>query len=298
MNNDLKEKIILPARKIIRDDHKIKKFYIFPGLLSIIFLTFLLVYQSIYTYVVIFGNKDETLKKLLYFLESDYGFEAIVVGITFIIVYTLAIPIFEGGLIKYIDFKNKGNSIGSSEAFGQGLYNFLPLFEYNNIFSEFKIMSILNFYLFMIRFIGIEFIMIINYIFIFIFILGLILNILFVYSKYSIVLNSKNVFESIGESSKISILNLKKTIKLYFLIFFLNLRVIINFIIFLFFPIMIFVVIGLITTKFLLIIALTILSIIFIGLILALGYLTAVLEVFKTSLWYYAYIEGKKHLEE
>lgn len=298
MNNDLKEKIILPARKIIRDDNKIKKFYIFPWLLSIIFLTFLLVYQSIYTYVVIFWNKDETLKQLLYFLESDYWFESIIIWIIFIIVYTLSIPIFEWWLIKYIDFKNKWNSIGSSQAFWQWLYNFLPIFEYNNIFSEFKIISILNFYLFTIRFIWIEFIMTINYIFIIIFILWLFLNILFVYSKYAIVLNNKNVFESIWESSKITILNLKVTIKLYFLIFFLNLRVIINFIIFLLFPIIIFVAIWLITTKFLLIIAITILWLIFIWLILALWYLTAVLEVFKTSIWYYAYEEGRKHLEE
>jgi len=297
MNNDLKEKIILPARKIIRDDNKIKKFYIFPWLLSIIFLTFLLVYQSIYTYVIIFWNKDEVLKQLLYFLESDYWFQSIIIWIIFIIIYTLSIPIFEWWLIKYIDSKNKWNSIGSSQAFWQWLYNFLPIFEYNNIFSEFKIISILNFYLFTIRFIWIEFIMTINYIFIIIFILWLFLNILFVYSKYAIVLNNKNVFESIWESSKITILNLKVTIKLYFLIFFLNLRVIINFVIFLFFPIIIFVAIWLITTKFLLIIAITILLLIFIWLILALWYLTAVLEIFKTSIWYYAYKEWKKNLE-
>lgn len=298
MNNDLKEKIILPARKIIRDDTKIKKFYLLPWLLSIIFLTFLLVYQAIYTYVVIFWNKDETLKKLLKFLESDYFFEAVIVWIIFLLAYFLLSPIFEWGLIKYIDFKNKWTPISSSEAFWQWIYKFLPLFEYNNIFSEFKIISILNFYLFSIRFIWIEFIMIINYIFIIVFIIWLVLNILFIYSKYSIVLNNKNVFESIWESSKISILNIKKTTKLYFLIFFLNLRVIINFIIFLFFPIMIIVAIWLITSKFLLIIAITILSTIFIWLIFALWYLTAVLDVFKTSLWYYAYQEWKKYLEE
>jgi len=298
MDNDLKEKIILPARKIIKEDSKIKKFYLFPWLLSIIFLTFLLVYQAIYTYVVIFWNKDETLKRLLSFFESDYALEVIIIWIIFLIIYFILTPIFEWWLIKYIHFKNKWTPIWSSEAFWQGLYKFLPLFEYNNIFSEFKIISILNFYLFSIRFIGIEFIMIINYIFLIIFVVWLVLNILFVYSKYAIVINNKNVFESIWVSSKIAILNLKKTTKLYFLIFFLNLRVIINFIIFLFFPIMIIVTIWLITTKFLLFIAITILSLIFLWLILALWYLTAVLEVFKTSLWYYAYEDWKKYLEE
>jgi hypothetical protein len=54
MSNILKEKIIIPAWLIIKNDYKIKKFYLFPGLLSIIFLTILLVYQSIYTYVELF----------------------------------------------------------------------------------------------------------------------------------------------------------------------------------------------------------------------------------------------------
>jgi hypothetical protein len=60
------ENIILPAWKLIRDDSKIKKFYLFPGLLSTIFLTALLVYQFIYTYFVILGNTTtEALEKML-----------------------------------------------------------------------------------------------------------------------------------------------------------------------------------------------------------------------------------------
>jgi len=299
MNNDIKDKIIIPARNIIKEDSKIKKFYIFPWLLSIIFLTALLVYQSIYTYVVIFwNNQDKVLEKILQFLESDYWLEAVIIWVIFILVYFLLMPIFEWWLIKYIDCKNKWDCLSSSEAFWQWIYKFLPIFEYNNIFSEFKIISILNFYLFTIRFIWIEYIQTINYIFLIVFIIWIIVNILFVYSKYPIVLENKSVFSSIWESSKITILNLKKTIRLYFLVFFLNLRVIINFIIFLFFPIMMVVAIWLITSKFLLVIAITILSVIFIILILALWYLTAVLEVFKTSLWYYAYKEWRKRIED
>jgi hypothetical protein len=299
MNNELKDNIIIPARNIVKEDSKVKKFYILPWLLSIIFLTALLVYQAIYTYVVMFwNNQDEVLKKILNFLQTKYWIEAIIISIIFLIIYFLLMPIFEWGLIKYIDCKNRWDCLSSSEAFWQGIYKFLPIFEYNNIFSEFKIISILNFYLFTIRFIWIEFIQAINYLFSIIFILGLIINILFVYSKYPLVLENKSVFSSIWISSKMVILNLKKTIRLYFMLFFLNLRVIINFIIFLFFPIMMVVAIWLITSKFLLIIAISILSIIFIILILALWYLTAVLEVFKTSLWYYAYKECYKRLED
>jgi hypothetical protein len=45
------------------------------------------------------------------------------------------------------------------------------------------------------------------------------------------------------------------------------------------------------------IVAVTILSIIFITLIFCVSYLTAVLDVFKTALWYFAYEECKKGIE-
>ena len=294
----LKEKIIIPAWNIIKDDTKIKKFYIFPWLLSILFLTILLVYQSIYTYVELFWKKDEALVIILKFFHSDFAFEAIISAIIFLIIYFLLLPIFEWWLIKYIDSKNTEKELSTGEAFWQWVYKFFPLFEYNNIFSEFKIISILNGYLFTIRFLWVEYIKAISYIFVVLLILWIIINILFSYSKYIITLENKWVFESVWDSSKIAILNFKRTVRLYFLMLFLNLRVIFNFIVFLSFPIIIVIAIWLITTKIFLVVAITILSILFVVFILALWYLTAVLEVFKTSIWYYAYIEWKKMLED
>ena len=294
----LKEKIVIPAWNIIKDDLKIKKFYIFPWLLSILFLTILLVYQSIYTYVVIFWKKEVALEIILKLFHSTYAVEIFISSAIFLVIYFLLIPIFEWWLIKYIDSKNTEKELSTSEAFWQWLYNFFPLFEYNNIFSEFKIISILNSYLFTIRFIWVEFISNISYIFLILLFLWIILNILLSYSKYIIILDNKSVFEAIWLSSKITILNLKRTVKLYFLMLFLNMRVIFNFLIFLSFPIIIVIAIWFITTKIYLIVAITILTILFIVFIWALWYLTAVLEVLKTAIWYYAYKEWKIYLED
>jgi len=296
MTKLLKDNVIIPAWNMVKDDIKIKKFYLLPWLLSIIFLTVLLVYQSIYTYVELFEKKEEALVIILKLFHSDYVIEILVTAIIFLIVYFLLMPIFEGWLIKYIHAKNSDNPIDTWDAFWEWLYKFFPIFEYNNIFSEFKIISILNAYLFTIRFIWIEFISTINYIFLVLLILWFILNILFSYSKYIIIIENKPVFKAIWISSKITILNIKRTVKLYFLMLFLNIRVIFNFIIFLSFPIIIVIAIWLITTKIFLVVAITILTILFIIFILALWYLTAVLEVFKTSTWYYAYVEWKKKL--
>jgi hypothetical protein len=298
MTKLIKNKIFIPAWNIIKNDSKIKKFYILPWLLSIIFLTILLVYQSIYTYVIVFWKKEDALIVILKFIHSDYLIEVLITTIIFLIIYFFLGPIFEWWLIKYIHSKDNNKSMSTSEAFGQWLYRFGSLFEYNNIFSEFKLISILNGYLFTIRFLWIEYISIINYTFIILFILWMFFNILLSYSKYVIIIEDKWVFEAIGTSSKITILNPKRTIKLYFLMFFLNLRVIFNFLIFLSFPIIIVFAIWLITSKIFLLVAITILVILFIILILALWYLTAVLEVFKTAIWYYAYLEWKKILED
>ena len=297
MSNILKSNIILPAWNLIKNDSKIKKFYIIPWFLSVIFLTVLLVYQAIYTYIIIFWKKEEALVIILKFFHSDYVFEVIVISIIFLIIYITLIPIFEGWLIKYIDNKQKGNNLSISEAFWLWLYKFLPMFEYNNIFSELTFISVLNGYLFSIRFIWLEFIKYINYSFLIILLISIIINILFAYAKYIMLIENKNIFSSIWISSKITLLNLKISIKIYFLMFFLNIRVLINFLIFLSFPILISISIWLITSKIFLTVAIIILTILFIIFIIILWYLTAVLEIFKTAIWYYAYIEWKNKLE-
>jgi len=293
MSNTIKDKIIIPSWNIIKEDNKIKKFYFLPWLLSIIFLTFLLVYQFIYTWVVLFWKKEEAFVIILKFFHSDYLVETAIAFIIFLIIYFILTPIFEWGLIKYIDNRAKNINISCSEVFSLWLYKFLPVFEYNNIFSEFKFISILNFYLFTLRFLWIKYIYEISYWYIVIFIFSTILNLLFIYSKYEIVVENRWIFESIWLSSKIALLNIKNTIKLYFLMLILNIRVIFNFLIFLSFPIIMAVAVLLITSKIFLILAIWILSILFIFFIAILWYLTAVLEIFTTAIWYYAYIEWK-----
>ncbi|MDD3645819.1 MAG: hypothetical protein PHH06_00260 [Candidatus Gracilibacteria bacterium] len=292
MKINTKKDILLPAWEIIKDDIKVKKMYLFPGLLGIIFLTVLLVYQSIYTYVVIFNKKDKALEVILNFFHSEYILETIIIAIVFLVIYLIITPIFEGALIRYIYKKDTDNYMSASDALSIGVYRFLPLFKYGNLFSEFKFMSVLNAYLFIIRFFNGEYIKEISYSFLVVLFFSIIINVLFAYSKYIIVLENKGVFESVSKSTKLSILNLIITFKLYLFMFILNIRVIINFIVFLIFPVIIVISLGVITSQVFLTIAISILAIIFLLFVLFLGYLTGVLEVFKGAIWYYAYKES------
>jgi len=301
MNNILKDNIILPAWNIVKDNTSLKKYYLFPWLLSIIFLTFLLVYQSIYTYVEIFWKKEEALILILNFFHSEYIVSIIIGAVIFLIIYFITLPMFEWWLIHYIDHKNNDKDITSSEAFWMWIYKFFPIFEYNNLFSEFKFISIINWFLFSIRFIWVKYIDVLIIVFTIILLISIIINILFVYSKYLIVLENEKIFTAVWKSTKIAILNIRNTSKLYLLMFILNVRVILNFLIFLTFPIIISATIIYITSQVFLIVTLTILTLLFILAIYILWYLTAVLDVFKTAIWYYAYkkwIEKVKKIED
>lgn len=296
-SQNFQEHIIIPALQLIRHDTKVKKFYFFPGMLSILFLSMILVYQSIYTYVEILGKKEEALEIILNFLHSQYATEAIIAVTICILWYIAIIPIFEWGLIRYIDQKVSGQNASTSDSFGYGVFRFYPMFEYNNIFSMFKFMSIINALLFTIRFVGVSYLnyaIIIACIAIF---FSLIINTITAYTKYEIVLQNKTVFQAIGTSARIALLNLKTTLRLYFLMFVVNIRVIFNFIIFLLFPLLFVGAIGFITSTVFLTITIIILSILFAWLVILLWYMTTVLEVFTSATWYFAYKEGRKKLE-
>lgn len=296
--NLLKEKIILPSLELIKNDSKIKKYYFIPGLLSIILLSVLLVYQSIYTYVIILWKKREALQMILDFFHYAYLLEAIIIGVVFMLIYIISMPILEGWLIKYIHDRDQKWSASFWDSIWFWVYRFYPLFEFSNIFNQFQFINILNGYLFALRFIGLEYVKYISYLFIIIYIFSIIMNTIIAYAKYEIVLADKWVFQAIWISSKIALINIRTTIKLYFLMFIVNVKVILNFFIFLSFPILFVLAFSLITSQIFLTIAIIILAAIFLLIIVFLWYITAVLEVFTTAIWYFAFKLGKEKLLE
>lgn len=298
MKIDTKNDIIIPAWELIKDDSKVKKMYFLPWLLSIIFLSALLSYQTIYTYTVIAHKQEEVLNKILLFIESTYIVEFIAWALIFVVMYLLLTPIFEWAIVKYIEKKDINKTAEIWESLSIWLYKFLPIFEYNNLFSEFKFLSIVNWYLFILRFFDFNYINIINYVFLVLFLFSIIINILFAYSKYILILENRKIFYAIWKSAKLALMNLKNTTKLYFLMFILNIRVVFNFIVFLIFPILIVTVVWFVTTQFIKTIALIIIWAIFILFVLFLWYLAWVLESLKTSIWYFAYKKWNERLLE
>ncbi len=110
MDSHFTKHILIPSLELIRSDTKIKRFYFLPGLLSVIFLSVLLVYQVAYTYVVLLGNQDALFAVLLKVFHSDYISEILISSSIFIISYIILVPIFEGALIRYIKEKQLGEA--------------------------------------------------------------------------------------------------------------------------------------------------------------------------------------------
>ncbi|MDA9129255.1 hypothetical protein N9J72_02140 [Candidatus Gracilibacteria bacterium] len=294
--DSFKQNILAPSLEIIRDDSKIKKFYFFPGLFSVVFLGVLFLYQVAYTYVVLLGREEEAFSIILSYFHSEYLTLYIIIAVVFVIFYLILIPIFEGALIQYIDSRKDGKA-SRSDALGVGIFRFYALFEFNNIFNMFKFISIVNGFLFSLRFLGIEYLTGLAIFFVVAFLFSFIVNIVVAYARYEIVLQKKGTFEAIGVSSQISLLNIKTTLKLYFLMFIMNIKVMINFLLFLVFPLFAVFVTGFLTSTIFTTIALFVLGIVFLFLLLVLGYMAAVLDIFTTAIWYHAYKEGKAKLE-
>ena len=150
--SNIKKDIVYPAWKLINEDIKLKKAYFFQGLFSVLFASILLTYQVVYTYVVFYNQEQEAMNKIKDFFESGYFIETVVFLVILFIIYETIIPIFEWWIIKYIDLKNKWQDTSVSDLIGFWMHNFLKIFEFSNLTGQLKFLTILNAYLFLIRF--------------------------------------------------------------------------------------------------------------------------------------------------
>ncbi len=296
MEFDFWRDILQPSLELIRNDAKLKKFYFFPGFFSMLFLSLIFTYQWIYTYVELLWNKDQALEIILSFLHSSYIIEILIVIAVIFLIYIIVMPIFEGALIRYIDQRRNG-SASCSESLWVGMFRFYPLLEFNSIVSIFKFISLINAYLFSLRLLWLEYISILNIFFIVIFLFSCVINTLLAYARFEIILENKSTFESIGISTKISLIHIKTTLKLYFMMFLLNIRVILNFILFILFPLLALSITSYVGSLIFTTILLVILWWVFLFFILALWYLAWVLEIFTKAMWYKSYKIGKEKLK-
>jgi len=294
----MKESIALHAWELVIRFHSLKKLNFFPSFLGMLWLFCILLYQITFTYIYVFGKKDEALEAFARFAHTDYFWEVMLgLGALFLI-YMVLEPIANGGIIQMIDSYRKTNGEKYHRAFQgffDGLRHFLPIFEVHNITGIFRPLSVITFYILLLRIFSVQYVVSISVLMGIYLIFAFFINMCFAYSKFFIIFEGKTALESLSASTGLAIRHISITGQLYFTMILLYFRTILVAIIFLVIP---FVISGLLAflpaIYGLQILFLAIFLVIAIVLFVFIVHLNSTLEIFIEATWYEAYMLCKK----
>jgi len=190
----VKEKIVLNAWELVTNFHSLKKLNFMPSFFGMLWLFLMLIYQTLFAYVYLFDKKDEVMNNIYHLLHSSYLLEIVVgVGAVFLC-YLLLSPIARGGIISMIDTyrKNDGKKYHRSwQGFFDGLSHFLPLFEIQNITGIFSPLAILTSYIFLMRFFGGDFPILISVVMGAYLLFSFVINMCFAYAPFFAIFEDK-----------------------------------------------------------------------------------------------------------
>ncbi len=297
----MKSNIVIPSWELVNHATSIKKFNFFPSFLSTIYLSVIVLYQVAFSYIYIFQKKDEFFWLVIEFFHKDYFIEVVICVVVWLIAYLLLKPISEAWIVCMVDWFAKWEEPKQKVMYwvSQWLLNFLQLFEYHNFMWLFKLLSIITFYFLLLRLFWSEYAVIISIIMFFYLVFAVLINVLFAYTKFFIIFEKKHIFEAISLSTKMTLMNMDVTMKLYYTLFMVYARVIFTLIVFTAFSLVFSALFALISTqKIFFAIWVGMLLLIFLAFLVFTSHFNSVLEIFVDALWYNAYNENKKNMPQ
>ncbi len=278
---------------MVTEFHSLKKLNFIPSFMGMLWLFVIVFYQLTFTYIYIFDKKDEALEAASKFIHTDYFGESIIFLGTIFVLYMLLEPIASGGMIEmmhsYRTHKWEKNR-RSWQGFFDWLRHFLPIFEVHNLTAIFRPLSIITFYILLLRVFGRSFIVPISSIMGVYLLFAFCINICFSYSKFFIIFEHKKAIESLSASTGLAMRNIAITGRLYFTMILLYLRTIIVAIIFLVIPFLIsgfLAFVPIIGLKFFFLVIFVIIAVV---LFIFIVHLNSTLEIFVEATWYEAYM--------
>jgi len=159
----------------------------------------------------------------------------------------------------------------------------------------FKLLSIITFYIFLLRIFGQNYLFPISIGAIIYLVFAFLVNILFAYAKFFVIFEHKKAFEAISLSVRMALHNLDITFHLYFTLLLVYIRTFLTAIAFMVFPFIVSALFTYITISILQIISITILALLFIAFLVFVSHLNSVLEIFVEGIWYNAYRKNKQN---
>jgi hypothetical protein len=298
---NMKESIILPAWETVTQFHSLKKLNFIPSLVGMMWLFLILIYQITFTYVYVFKKKDEVLSVIAQFAHTDYFIETIIALGAIFLFYIFLEPVATGGIIQMIDSYKKSHGEKphrTFQGFFDGMRHFLPIFEVQNLTSVFRPLSVITFYILLLRLFGKEYFMSISVTMGLYLVFSFFLNMCFAYSKFFIIFEEKRALESLSASTALAVRHIHITGKLYFSMILLYLRTILVALLFLVLPFIVSGIIAFFTILSIKMILLGIFWIISLVLFIFIVHLNSTLEIFVEATWYEAYMLCKKEDKE
>lgn len=288
----MKESIVLSAWEMVTRFHSLKKLNFIPSMVGTLWLFLIVIYQITFTYVSVFHKKDEFFSVLYQFLHTEYVFEVAGSLALIFILYIFLEPIATGGLIEMIDSYKKTNGEKyhrSFQWFFDGLRHFLPIFEVQNLTSIFRPLSVITFYILLLRIFWVTYFQAITIVMGIYLFFAFFINMCFSYSKFFIIFEGKSAIESLSASTSMTVRHIGITGKLYFTMILLYLRTLIVALIFLVLPFALSSIVTFFTIVEVQVILVVIFSIISIVLFIFIAHLNSTLEIFIEATWYGAY---------
>lgn len=297
----MKEHIALQAWEMVTRFTSLKKLNFIPSLIGMTWLFLVIIYQITFTVVVVFKQKDRFLQYLSNFMHKDY-FTEVLVGFTLLfILYIFVAPLAEWAIVEMIHSyrRSEGKKVHRTlQGVFDGFRHFLPLFEVHNVIAIFKPLTIITFYILLLRIFGKQFFVPITYIMSAYLIFAFFLNMCFSYAKFFIIFENRWVIQSLSFSTGMAVRHIGITMQLYYTMILLYLRTIIVAIIFLVLPFAISSILTFFTIVSVQIVLLIVFWILSFVLFIFIVHLNSTLEIFVEATWYEAYQLCKKEDKE
>jgi len=269
---------------------KLRWFGFIPAVLSTLVGVGWLVYQYAVIGHLFFGewaNLNQYFTIAIEFAKKN-GQWSVALGIISIIVvilYLLLPSLFQGGLIYMTSETAQKRPARYSQGVAHGVLSYLRVFEFHSLISPLSVISVISLASWMVRWNGWETLAVAWPVFVLLLALSFGVSFFFSYVDYFLVLQKKSVFDSMGKSAKMVILNLPETALMMVLMLFIAVRILINIVLILFIPIFILVAVAYFSSLSLGVWGFVIAFLVALVLVGLVSYLNATINAFATAVW-------------
>jgi hypothetical protein len=270
-----------------------------PALFSIVVSTLYFTYQFYaYKSSKLFEDWDRSF--LLEIFDYTYDFLQKYAEYAWLIILVLLIlallnlflpAICEGAMIQIIARRYNGQQVKDSEGIRYGLLSFLRLFEYQLLRRSLSIVSIVATASIFLRTWGLDALGLITSVFGFITIVALIMNLLFTYVEFYIVIDSEDVFQAIIKSCSLVVSQWQMTFLIGVLMMIIGVRVIFQLLTVLIVPILVILPASYLATITFANIGLIIGIVVALIVVFFAAYFSAILQLFASSVWVMTFLE-------